>query len=44
MNLKPFAADPNKSLGRQFKEPRSKLRNDFKETEIVLSIRVLLED
>jgi dGTPase len=29
MNLKPFAADPNKSLGRQFKEPRSKLRNDF---------------
>ncbi len=21
MNLKPFAADPNKSLGRQFKEP-----------------------
>ena len=29
MNLKPFAADPNKSLGRQFKEPRSKLRNDY---------------
>jgi len=29
MNLKPFAADPNKSLGRQFKEPKSKLRNDF---------------
>jgi len=29
MNLKPFAADPNKSLGRQFKEPRSILRNDF---------------
>ena len=29
MNLKPFAAEPNKSLGRQFKEPTSKLRNDF---------------
>ena len=29
MNLKPFAADPQKSLGRQFKEPPSKLRNDF---------------
>ena len=29
MNLKPFAADPNKSLGRQFKEAPSKLRNDF---------------
>jgi dGTPase len=29
MNLKPFAADPQKSLGRQFKEAPSKLRNDF---------------
>ena len=29
MNLKPFAADPQKSLGRQFKEVPSKLRNDF---------------
>ena len=29
MNLKPFAADPQKSLGRQFKEASSKLRNDF---------------
>jgi len=29
MNLKPFAADPLKSLGRQFKEAPSKLRNDF---------------
>ena len=29
MNLKPFAADPQKSLGRQFKEVSSKLRNDF---------------
>ena len=29
MNLKPFAADPQKSLGRQFKETPSKLRNDF---------------
>ena len=29
MNLKPFAADPKKSLGRQFKEAPSKLRNDF---------------
>ena len=29
MNLKPFAADPNKSLGRQFKEAPSTLRNDF---------------
>ena len=29
MNLKPFAADPQKSLGRQFKENPSKLRNDF---------------
>ena len=29
MNLKPFAADPLKSLGREFKEAPSKLRNDF---------------
>jgi dGTPase len=29
MILKPFAADPQKSLGRQFKEAPSKLRNDF---------------
>ena len=29
MNLKPFAADPQKSLGRLFKEAPSKLRNDF---------------
>ena len=29
MNLKPFAADPQKSFGRQFKEAPSKLRNDF---------------
>ncbi|MDA9093467.1 deoxyguanosinetriphosphate triphosphohydrolase [Nitrosomonadales bacterium] len=29
MNLKPFAANPQKSLGRQFKEVPSKLRNDF---------------
>ena len=29
MNLKPFAADPQKSLGRQFKEESSTLRNDF---------------
>ena len=29
MNLKPFAADPLKSLGRQFKEAPSKLRNDY---------------
>ena len=29
MNLKPFAADPKKSFGRQFKEAPSKLRNDF---------------
>ena len=29
MSLKPFAADPQKSLGRQFKEAPSKLRNDF---------------
>jgi dGTPase len=29
MNLKPFAADPQKSLGRQFKEEPSALRNDF---------------
>jgi len=29
MNLKTFAADPKKSLGRQFKEAPSKLRNDF---------------
>tara|TARA_B100000767_G_scaffold87022_1_gene83630 strand:- start:218 stop:1324 length:1107 start_codon:yes stop_codon:yes gene_type:complete len=29
MNLKPFAADPKRSLGRQFKEAPSTLRNDF---------------
>jgi len=29
MDLKPYAADPKKSLGRQFKETASKLRNDF---------------
>ena len=29
MNLKPFAADPQKSFGRQFKEAPSTLRNDF---------------
>jgi dGTPase len=29
MNLKPFAANPKKSFGRQFKEAPSKLRNDF---------------
>ena len=29
MYLKPYAADPKKSLGRQFKETASKLRNDF---------------
>ena len=29
MNLKSFAADPQKSLGRQFKEAPSILRNDF---------------
>ena len=29
MNLKPFAADPQKSFGRQFKETPSKLRNDY---------------
>jgi dGTPase len=29
MNLKPFAADPLKSLGREFKEAPSTLRNDF---------------
>ena len=29
MNLKPFAADPQKSIGRQFKEASSRLRNDF---------------
>jgi dGTPase len=29
MNLKPFAADPQKSSGRQFKEAPSTLRNDF---------------
>ena len=29
MNLKPFAADPKKSFGRQFKEAPSTLRNDF---------------
>ena len=29
MNLKSFSANPNKSLGRQFKETPSKLRNDF---------------
>ena len=29
MNLNSFAADPKKSLGRQFKEAPSKLRNDF---------------
>ena len=29
MNLKPFAANPKKSLGRRFKETPSKLRNDF---------------
>ena len=29
MNLKPFAADPKKSLGRQFKEAPSMFRNDF---------------
>ena len=27
--LKPYAADPNHSLGRQFREPESKFRNDF---------------
>ena len=44
MNLKPFAADPNKSLGRQFKEPNQNFEMTFKETVIVLFIRVLLED
>ena len=29
MDLKPYAADPKKSLGRQFKEAASNLRNDF---------------
>ena len=29
MDLKPYAADPKKSLGRHFKETASKLRNDF---------------
>jgi len=29
MDLKPYAADPKKSLGRQFNETASKLRNDF---------------
>ena len=29
MNLKPFAADPQNSFGRQFKEAPSKLLNDF---------------
>tara|TARA_B100000035_G_scaffold150315_2_gene128113 strand:+ start:1148 stop:2251 length:1104 start_codon:yes stop_codon:yes gene_type:complete len=29
MNLKPYAANPKKSLGRQFREIPSKLRNDF---------------
>ena len=29
MNLKSYAADPKKSLGRQFNEKPSKLRNDF---------------
>ena len=29
MNLKPFAANPKKSFGRQFKEAPSMLRNDF---------------
>ena len=42
MNFKPFAADPKKSFGRQFKEAPSTLRNDFKEIAIVLFIRGLL--
>ncbi|MDC6484449.1 deoxyguanosinetriphosphate triphosphohydrolase [Methylophilaceae bacterium] len=29
MMLKPYAADPNRSLGRQNKEAKSELRNDF---------------
>jgi len=29
MDLKPYAADPKKSLGRHFKETASRLRNDF---------------
>ena len=44
MNLKPFAADPQKSLGRQFKEAPQNFEMTFKETVIVLFIQGLLED
>jgi hypothetical protein len=44
MNLKPFAADPQKSLGRQFKEPLQNFEMTFKEIVIVLFIQVHLGD
>ena len=40
MNLKPFAADPKKSLGRQFKEAPQNFEMTFKETVTALSIQV----